>query len=118
MDALEQLLRALGLDYAGVDFGLSPDRDILLFEADATMAVQHPDQGERWAYRRPAIDRIHAAVRHMLMRNAGIAAPAASQRNVVPVQPALRPRPCVNFLKSFRRRVGALDGWWPTRQCR
>jgi len=57
---------ALGLDYAGIDFGLSAAGDILLFEANATMVVNPPEPGERWAYRRPAVDRIFAAVRRML----------------------------------------------------
>jgi aromatic-L-amino-acid decarboxylase len=90
MHALEQLQLALGLDYAGVDFGLSRDGDILLFEANASMVVQHPDPGEHWNYRRPAVDRIHAAVRKMLIRNADIVPQAAGERNVGPIQSALR----------------------------
>jgi aromatic-L-amino-acid decarboxylase len=90
-NALEHLQSALGLDYAGVDFGLSRDGSILLFEANATMVVQHPDPGEHWDYRRPAVDRIHAAVRHMLVRNASIAAPAVSKCRVGPGQPSIYP---------------------------
>jgi aromatic-L-amino-acid/L-tryptophan decarboxylase len=70
MDGLKRVQAALNLDYAGIDFGLSRDGEILLFEANATMVVKHPDEGEHWDYRRPAVDRIHAAVRDMLMRNA------------------------------------------------
>jgi len=77
MDALRQLQATLGLDYAGIDFGLSPNGEILLFEANATMVVKHPDEGPIWDYRRSAVDRIQAAVRRMLMRNAGIAPSAA-----------------------------------------
>jgi glutamate/tyrosine decarboxylase-like PLP-dependent enzyme/Tfp pilus assembly protein PilF len=84
MDALRQLQAALGLDYAGVDFGLSRDGEILLFEANATMVVQHPDPGEHWDYRRPAVDQIHAAVRHMLMRKSGVATAVGSERNLTP----------------------------------
>jgi len=73
MAALNSIQEALGLDYAGVDFGLSPDGDILLFEANATMIVQQPDEGEQWDYRRPAVARIHAAVQRMLLRRAGAA---------------------------------------------
>ena len=69
--ALGRLQRNLGLDYAGVDFGLSQDRKVLLFEANATMVVQQPDPGEIWDYRRPAVDRIQAAVHRMLLRSAG-----------------------------------------------
>jgi hypothetical protein len=31
------------------------------------MVVNPPEPGEKWAYRRPAIEHIHAAVRRMLM---------------------------------------------------
>jgi glutamate/tyrosine decarboxylase-like PLP-dependent enzyme len=71
MAALEHLRVALGLDYAGVDFGLSQHGEILLFEANATMIVQQPDEGAHWDYRRPAVERIHAAVHRMLMTRAG-----------------------------------------------
>jgi hypothetical protein len=65
--ALEQIQSTLQLDYAGIDFGLSPSGDVLLFEANATMVVNPPEPDERWAYRRPAVERIFAAVRRMLL---------------------------------------------------
>ncbi len=71
MAALKSIQAALALDYAGVDFGLNRNGDILLFEANATMVVLHPDEGEQWDYRRPAVERIHAAVHRMLLRAAG-----------------------------------------------
>jgi glutamate/tyrosine decarboxylase-like PLP-dependent enzyme len=89
MDALRQLQTALGLDYAGVDFGLSQDGDVLLFEANATMVVQHPDPDETWAYRRPAVDRIHGAVRRMLLRKAGVSTPMTGEDRLAPVESAL-----------------------------
>ena len=67
MAALESIRDALGLDYAGVDFGLDADGNILLFEANATMVVNPPDRDPRWNYRREAVGRIHAAVREMLV---------------------------------------------------
>ena len=66
MEALAQIQAVLGLDYAGIDFGLSATGDLLLFEANATMVVNPPEPDERWAYRRPAVERIFAAVRRML----------------------------------------------------
>jgi glutathione synthase/RimK-type ligase-like ATP-grasp enzyme len=66
MQALALIQSTLGLDYAGIDFGLSATGDLLLFEANATMVVNPPEPGERWAYRRPAVERILAAVRRML----------------------------------------------------
>jgi glutathione synthase/RimK-type ligase-like ATP-grasp enzyme len=65
--ALERIRDALGLDYAGIDFGLGPDGDLLLFEANATMVIAQPDRDERWAYRRAAITAILDAVVAMIM---------------------------------------------------
>lgn len=66
MAALDYIQRDLALDYAGVDFGLSPHGDVLLFEANATMVAHLPEPEERWSYRRAAVERIHDAVRDML----------------------------------------------------
>jgi glutathione synthase/RimK-type ligase-like ATP-grasp enzyme len=66
MQALAGIQATLDLDYAGIDFGLSGTGDLLLFEANATMVVNPPEPDERWAYRRPAVERIFAAVRRML----------------------------------------------------
>jgi hypothetical protein len=66
MEALARIQTTLGLDYGGIDFGLSATGDVLLFEANATMVVNAPEPGERWDYRRPAVERIFAAIRRML----------------------------------------------------
>lgn len=71
MTALEEIQKTLGLDYAGIDFGLSPSGDLLLFEANATMVVNPPEPDSRWDYRRPAVERIFAAVRRLLLEKAG-----------------------------------------------
>jgi tetratricopeptide (TPR) repeat protein len=68
MAALAEIQSVLGLDYAGVDFGLSPEGDVLLFEANATMTVLPPERDRCWDYRRPAVDRIGDAVRQMLIQ--------------------------------------------------
>jgi glutamate/tyrosine decarboxylase-like PLP-dependent enzyme len=70
MVALERVQAALALDYGGIDFGLSLQGEVLLFEANATMVVEQPDEDPRWDYRRAAVARIQAGVREMLMRNA------------------------------------------------
>jgi glutathione synthase/RimK-type ligase-like ATP-grasp enzyme len=70
MRALKAIQVALGLDYAGIDFGLSPEGDLLLFEANATMVIAKPNDEERWAYRRGAIDAAVDAVAAMLKRRA------------------------------------------------
>ncbi len=68
--ALEGIRDALGLDYAGIDFGVSADGDLLLFEANATMVIAVPDDDERWAYRRTAITGIIDAVVAMIRQKA------------------------------------------------
>jgi glutathione synthase/RimK-type ligase-like ATP-grasp enzyme len=70
MAALAEIQNALGLDYAGIDFGLNPAGEILLFEANATMTVLPPGQDQRWNYRRAAVRRIEEAVRRMLIEKA------------------------------------------------
>src|SRR6202000_2617376 len=68
MTALEHIRDAMGLDYAGVDFGVAANGELLLFEANATMVIAVPDADERWAYRRAAIDRIIDAVVAMILQ--------------------------------------------------
>ena len=68
MAALEGIRDALGLDYAGIDFGLGRDGELLLFEANATMVIAKPDHDGRWAYRRAAIEAILQAVVAMIKR--------------------------------------------------
>jgi len=72
MAALEQLSAAIGLDYGGIDFALNQRGEILLFEANATMVVEQPDGDPRWDYRRAAVERIHGAVRDLLLASAGV----------------------------------------------
>jgi len=47
MEALAHIQATLGLDYAGIDFGLSDSGELLLFEANATMVVNPPEPDER-----------------------------------------------------------------------
>jgi hypothetical protein len=70
MRALEGIQATLALDYGGIDFGVNSRGEILLFEANATMVVNPPEADERWAYRRPAIERIFRAVEAMLLERA------------------------------------------------
>jgi hypothetical protein len=74
MRALADIQATLGLDYAGIDFGLSPAGELLLFEANATMVIAKPNNDLHWAYRRGAIDRVLEAVLAMIMRKATLLA--------------------------------------------
>lgn len=61
----------MGLDYAGIDFGLARDGSVLLFEANATMNVFPPAPDPIWDYRRPAIEKALDAARNMVFSRAG-----------------------------------------------
>jgi len=73
MNALAAVAAMLDLDYAGIDFGIGPDGNVLVFEANAAMAIYLPDEDERFAYRRTAIERIAGAVRAMFRARAAAA---------------------------------------------
>jgi hypothetical protein len=68
--ALERIARELALDYGGIDFGVSPAGDVLLFEANATMVVNPPEADERWGYRRAAVGKILDSVSSMILQRA------------------------------------------------
>ena len=70
MAALDAIRHELDLDYAGVDFALSSDGSLVLFEANATMVINPPDPDPMWDYRRPTIDAALAAARGMLLLHA------------------------------------------------
>lgn len=65
--ALAEVAELLALDYAGIDFGLSANGDVLAFEANATMAVYPPDADPRFAYRREPVERAIAAARSLVL---------------------------------------------------
>jgi Tetratricopeptide repeat len=68
MTALRRIQATLGLDYAGIDFALAPDGSLLLFEANATMAIIPPDPDPIWNYRRQAVTGALLAARDLLPR--------------------------------------------------
>jgi Tfp pilus assembly protein PilF len=63
---LERISATLGLDYGGIDFGRDAAGNILLYEANATMAVFPPPPDEHFAYRRPPVERVMAAIRGLI----------------------------------------------------
>ena len=65
--ALLRIRDALGLDYGGIDFALAPGGEVLLFEANATMALLAPPPAAIWDYRREAFDAARQAALSMLL---------------------------------------------------
>ncbi len=72
MNALSSIQQVLGLDYAGIDFGLNEAGEVLLFETNATMVVLPPEAKPQWDYRRPAVERVHRAVLRMIGDRSGV----------------------------------------------
>lgn len=68
MKALEQIRDTMDLDYAGIDFSLSAKKEILLYEANATMRIIRPKSEEKWAYRIAPVQRAIDAVHKMLTK--------------------------------------------------
>lgn len=65
--ALEEIAVTMGLDYGGIDFGRDAAGNILLYEANATMAVFPAPPDEHFAYRRGPIERVIAAARQLIV---------------------------------------------------
>jgi len=70
MAALERINATLDLDYCGVDFAVNAAGDLLFFEANATMVMVPLTMDGKWDYRRPAFDKVFAAIDTMLMQRA------------------------------------------------
>jgi hypothetical protein len=66
MKGLQELRDTLGLDYGGADFALAADGRLLLFEANATMAIVPPPRDAMWHYRRAPVQNAIKAVQTML----------------------------------------------------
>lgn len=69
--ALGEVANIIGLDYAGIDFGLDAAGRIVVFEANATMLIAPVGNDPRFAYRRSAAANATEAARAMLQRAAG-----------------------------------------------
>ncbi len=68
LSALEQIAQTLELDYCGIDFGLDKSGRVLLYEANATMAIVPPGHEKHWDYKRASIDKALAAVKKMFAK--------------------------------------------------
>jgi tetratricopeptide (TPR) repeat protein len=69
--ALERICAVLALDYAGIDFSLDAEGRVVVFEANAAMAVLPPDRDERFAYRRAAAEEIERAIASLVRAETG-----------------------------------------------
>jgi hypothetical protein len=83
--AINQLIavaQMLKLEYAGIDFALDADGNVIVFEANATMVVARVPQDPMWDYRRAAVDTLREAVQEMLVAKAQIQAPVEAETPV------------------------------------
>ena len=70
LKALESIQRELALDYAGIDFAIDAQGELVVFEANATMIMAMPPADEIWDYRRGHILKAKEAVSQMLLSKA------------------------------------------------
>ncbi|HZB91119.1 MAG TPA: hypothetical protein VE397_06750 [Stellaceae bacterium] len=68
MAALAAIGRRLDLDFCGIDFTLDPAGKLLVFEANATMAVHLRDAAETFPYKHVHVPKIFEAFETMLAR--------------------------------------------------
>jgi len=68
--ALAEIGRRVDLDFFGIDFGLMPSGELVLFECNATMLVRHIDEPAIYDYRKPAAERIRDAVTRLVTKRA------------------------------------------------
>jgi glutathione synthase/RimK-type ligase-like ATP-grasp enzyme len=68
--ALERIAQSMQLDYAGIDFSVDAAGRVVVFEANAAMAIFLPDADPRWDYRRGPMTRALDAVKRMIVTRA------------------------------------------------
>jgi tetratricopeptide (TPR) repeat protein len=71
-EALKTISELVGLDYAGIDFGLSDTGEVLFFEANSTMVMALPPVESIWDYRRGAILAAKHAATQMLIQKSSL----------------------------------------------
>ncbi len=64
--ALRRVAQVLALDYGGIDFTLDSEGRLVVFEANAAMALYSPGSNEVKPHRKNAVEAVTAAVRRML----------------------------------------------------
>lgn len=66
LKALSDIVATLGLDYCGIDFTINDDGQVVVFEANATMALLLPDASSEWNYRRTPIQTALNAAKNLI----------------------------------------------------
>lgn len=72
LTSLQQISQSIGLDFCGMDFGFDANRNILLYEANATMAINPPSANAQWDYKRKAIENALTATKKMFSERANL----------------------------------------------
>jgi tetratricopeptide (TPR) repeat protein len=67
---LQRIADGMGLDYAGIDFGLDPGGRVVVYEANAAMGIFMPNDDPRWDYRRQAFRTALNAATEMIVGTA------------------------------------------------
>ena len=70
MHALQSIADTMDLDYGGIDFGINPSGDVVVFEANGAMGIFMPDDDPRWDYRRGAFSTALDAAKSLIVRRA------------------------------------------------
>jgi glutathione synthase/RimK-type ligase-like ATP-grasp enzyme len=78
--ALRAVQAALGLDYGGIDFTLSANGAVVVFEANAVMNILPPDPGPQWRCRHAASERALSAAQSMLRERVARSQAHANER--------------------------------------
>ncbi len=71
METLQHISREIGLDYFGLDFNVTPEGEVWVFEANATMVLQPVPMESVWDYRKPAIQQAMSAVQALFLSRCG-----------------------------------------------
>lgn len=66
--ALEEIAKAMGLEYVGVDCSIDPQGRLLVFEADPAMVVHAGDDPQIFGYKIPAAKRVFDAFQKLIDR--------------------------------------------------
>ena len=62
---LGKIASSLRLDYCGIDFGIAPNGEVILYEANSTMVINPPANEKCWDYKRKSIDNALRATKKM-----------------------------------------------------